>query len=413
MQITALKPQPTLLPKTVANEDGIVCAPDSPVVDVIRACARIANSDATVLLTGETGTGKEVFARMVHTHSVRSKRPFVPVNCAAIPDALLESELFGYVRGAFTGAVASRRGRVAMAEGGTLFLDEVGDLPLPLQVKLLRLLQNHSYEPVGSSESVTGDFRLVAATNRDLSEDVRAGRFRRDLYYRLHVCPLVLPPLRERRSDIAPLFFHFWHKHSETRAVAPAVLRQLENYAWPGNVRELQNLAERLSVCAESPTIILSDLPSSFIDVETRHQDFRSGQVTGAEFVESAGELIDIAEAASRVETGEIAINPVSPMSDDDSTAIPAVPVPSSDEITAPVSMAPLPAPLPTLRLPVDLPRLLRETEEAYIRLALDQTGGNKKEAAHLLGMGRTTLVEKLRRKAAVADAVEKCAEEL
>ena len=350
MQITALKPQSIMLPKAAANEDGIVCAPNSPVVDVIRACARIANSDATVLLTGETGTGKEVFARMVHTHSVRSKRPFVPVNCAAIPDALLESELFGYVRGAFTGAVQSRRGRVAMAEGGTLFLDEVGDLPLPLQVKLLRLLQNHSYEPVGSSESVTGDFRLVAATNRDLSEDVRSGRFRRDLYYRLHVCPLVLPPLRDRRADIAPLFFHFWHKHGETRAVAPAVLRQLENYPWPGNVRELENLAERLSVCAESPTIILSDLPPSFIDVETRHQDFRSGAVTGAEIIENAGALIEIAEEQARAETGEIAIGP---LSDDDSDAIAGVPVASADEITAPVSMAPLPAPLPALRLPV------------------------------------------------------------
>jgi sigma-54 specific flagellar transcriptional regulator A len=402
MQITALKPS-AMLAKPIPNEDGIVCAADSPVVDVIRACARIANSDATVLLTGETGTGKEVFARMVHTHSVRSKRPFVPVNCAAIPDALLESELFGYVRGAFTGAVASRRGRVAMAEGGTLFLDEVGDLPLALQVKLLRLLQNHSYEPVGSSESVTGDFRLVAATNRDLSEDVRAGRFRRDLYYRLHVCPLVLPPLRERRGDIVPLFFHFWQKHGETRAVAPAVLRQLENYSWLGNVRELENLAERLSVCAESPTIILSDLPSSFLNTDTRHLDFGSGAMTGAEIIESAGALIDIAETQARVETGEIAVEPILPLPGDDSDAISGVPVPSADEITSPVSLAPLPAPLPALHLPVDLPRLLRETEEAYIRLALDQTGGNKKEAARLLGMGRTTLVEKLRRKAAVA----------
>jgi sigma-54 specific flagellar transcriptional regulator A len=410
MQITALKPQSTMLPKAIPSEDGIICAVDSPIVDVIRACTRIANSDATVLLTGETGTGKEVFARMVHTHSVRSKRPFVPVNCAAIPDALLESELFGYVRGAFTGAVGSRRGRVAMAEGGTLFLDEVGDLPLPLQVKLLRLLQNHSYEPVGSSESVTGDFRLVAATNRDLSEDVRTGRFRRDLYYRLHVCPLLLPPLRERRSDIAPLFFHFWHKHSETRAVAPAVLRHLENYPWPGNVRELENLAERLSVCAESTTITLSDLPASFLNAETRHLDFGSRAVTGADIIENAGALIDLVEAQSRVETGEIAIGP---LSCDDSDAILGVPLPSTDEITAPVAMAPLPAPLPALRLPVDLPRLLRETEDAYIRLALDHTGGNKKEAAHLLGMGRTTLVEKLRRKAAVADAVEKSGEEI
>jgi len=410
MQITAIQSHTTMLPKSPPNEDGIVCAGNSPIVDVIRACTRIANSDATVLLTGETGTGKEVFARMVHTHSVRSKRPFVPVNCAAIPDALLESELFGYVRGAFTGAVGSRRGRVAMAEGGTLFLDEVGDLPLPLQVKLLRLLQNHSYEPVGSSESVTGDFRLVAATNRDLGEDVRSGRFRRDLYYRLHVCPLVLPPLRERRCDIAPLFFHFWHKHGETRAVAPAVLRHLENYPWPGNVRELENLAERLSVCAESPAILLPDLPSSFLNSETRHLDFGSGAVTGAEIIESAGALIDLAEAQTRVETGELAIGP---LSDDDSAAILGIPAPSADEITAPVSMVPLPAPLPTLCLPVDLPRLLRETEEAYIRLALEQTGGNKKEAAHLLGMGRTTLVEKLRRKAAIASAIESSAEEV
>ena len=411
MQVTALKLQSAMLPKAIPNEDGIVCATNSPVVDVIRACTRIANSDATVLLTGETGTGKEVFARMVHMHSVRSKRPFVPVNCAAIPDALLESELFGYVRGAFTGAVGSRRGRVALAEGGTLFLDEVGDLPLPLQVKLLRLLQNHSYEPVGSSESVTGDFRLVAATNRDLSEDVRSGRFRRDLYYRLHVCPLVLPPLRERRCDIAPLFFHFWNKHGETRAVAPAVLRQLENYPWPGNVRELENLAERLSVCAESPAILLSDLPPSFLNSETRHLDFGSGAVTGAEIIESAGALIDLAEAQTRVDTGEIANDSMSPLSDDDSDAILAIPAPSADEITAPVSLVPLPAPLPTLCLPVDLPRLLRETEEAYIRLALEQTGGNKKEAAHLLGMGRTTLVEKLRRKAAVASAIENSGE--
>jgi sigma-54 dependent transcriptional regulator, flagellar regulatory protein len=408
MQITALKPQSTLLPKPIPNEDGIVCAADSPIVDVIRACTRIANSDATVLLTGETGTGKEVFARMVHMHSVRSKRPFVPVNCAAIPDALLESELFGYVRGAFTGAVASRRGRVAMAEGGTLFLDEVGDLPLPLQVKLLRLLQNHSYEPVGSSESVTGDFRLVTATNRDLSEDVRSGRFRRDLYYRLHVCPLVLPPLRERRSDIAPLFFHFWHKHGETRTVAFAVLRQLENYPWPGNVRELENLAERLSVCAESPTILLSDLPLSFLNSETRHLDFGAGAVTGSEIIEGAGALIEVAEAQTRIDTAEVSMGP---LLDDDSDAITSVPLASADEITSPVSMAPLPVPLPALTLPVDLPRLLRETEDAYIRLALDQTGGNKKEAAHLLGMGRTTLVEKLRRKAAVASASDSSGE--
>jgi len=292
--------------------------------------------------------------------------------------------------------VVSRRGRVSMAEGGTLFLDEVGDLPLALQVKLLRLLQQRTYEPVGSSESVTGDFRLVAATNRDLSEDVRAGRFRRDLYYRLHVCPLVLPPLRERTCDIAPLFFHFWQKHGESRPISPAVIRQLESYPWPGNVRELENLAERLSVCAESSTIGLGDLPPSFFARTVDHGEL--AHVTGADIVEGAGALIDIAEAATQVETGEI---PLAPISEDDDEATPQVTVPRSGEITLPVSLAgPAPSP-PEPRLPVDLPRLLRETEEAYIRLALDQTGGNKKEAARLLGMGRTTLVEKLRRKAA------------
>jgi sigma-54 specific flagellar transcriptional regulator A len=399
MQMTVLKtqgPSPTTQATII---DGVVCASTSPIIDVIRSCRRVAASDATVLLTGETGTGKEVFARMVHTSSVRSKRPFVPVNCAAIPDALLESELFGYVRGAFTGAMVSRRGRVAMAEGGTLFLDEVGDLPLALQVKLLRLLQQRTYEPVGSSESVTGDFRLVAATNRDLGEDVRAGRFRRDLYYRLHVCPLVLPPLRERISDIAPLFFHFWQKHGETRPVSPAVIRQLERYPWPGNVRELENLAERLSVCSESNTIVLADLPPPFFTGVEPVEDFLSGNLTGADIVENAGALIDIAEASTQLDTGEIRLD--SSREDPVAEATPEAAVPKSGEITLPVVIAPMAPALPELRLPVDLPKLLRETEEAYIRLALEQSSGNKKEAARLLGMGRTTLVEKLRRKAA------------
>src|SRR5262245_30960064 len=237
------------------TETALVHAQVSPIADIKRTLLRIAASDATVLLTGETGTGKEVFARLVHASSPRGARQFVPVNCGAIPDALLESELFGYLRGAFTGAVASRRGRVGLAEGGTLFLDEVGELPLGLQVKLLRLLQEKTYEPVGSSESVVANFRLIAATNRDLLEEVKAGRFRRDLYYRLHVCPVRLPPLRERPQDIPQLFSYFWRRRNETRPVAPEVLRTLAAYSWPGNVRELENLVERLSVCAEGNAI--------------------------------------------------------------------------------------------------------------------------------------------------------------
>ncbi|MEO8212649.1 MAG: sigma 54-interacting transcriptional regulator, partial [Myxococcales bacterium] len=244
-----------------AGAFGLVHGPQSPLVDTKRTCARVAASDATVLLTGETGTGKEVFARFIHTHSPRQARGFVPVNCGAIPETLLESELFGYVKGAFTGAASSRKGRVAMAEGGTLFLDEIGELPLSLQVKLLRLLQERSYEPIGSSESVAANFRLIAATNRNLADEVRAGRFRSDLYYRLHVCPVRLPALRERRGDIGPLFHFFWSRRGETRPIEAAVMQCLSSYDWMGNVRELENLVERVSVCAEGEVIRMSDLP--------------------------------------------------------------------------------------------------------------------------------------------------------
>jgi sigma-54 specific flagellar transcriptional regulator A len=248
-------------PSLIDTNTTLIHDERSPLVDVLKACERIAPTDSTVLLTGETGTGKEVFARHLHDHSGRARRHFVPVNCGAIPETLLESELFGHVRGAFTGAIASRKGRVAMAEGGTLFLDEIGELPLSLQVKLLRLLQERTYEPVGSAESVTANFRLIAATNRNLAAEVEAGRFRRDLFYRLQVCPLELPPLRTRRTDIMKLFNHFWTDRGESRPLEPMAIRALELHAWPGNVRELENLVERVSVCTEGPVIRVTDLP--------------------------------------------------------------------------------------------------------------------------------------------------------
>jgi sigma-54 specific flagellar transcriptional regulator A len=398
--------------------DGLVCGPQSPLVDVRRTCLRVAASQATVLLTGETGTGKEVFARLIHAHSPRAKRPFVPVNCGAIPEALLESELFGYVKGAFTGAVHPRKGRVALAEGGTLFLDEIGELPLSLQVKLLRLLQARTYEPVGSSESVAADFRLVAATNRDLLAEVRAGRFRQDLYYRLNVCPIHLPPLRQRRGDVMALFEHFWRAHGERRPVEPGVFIRLERYDWPGNVRELENLVERVSVIAEGTVIRVQDLPPPLSE----------------DLAESA-ELPGVSPSEMDLLTRpSVSLAPVPPVAPDPlpppvmvaAVAAPPPPlsvVPDADlpalvarvpdmDQTPPPEM-PTPAPLlldgvqaqhdlaraGALGLPVNLPSLLRELEEAYIAKALAQTGGNKKEAARLLGMGRTTLVEKLRRR--------------
>ena len=388
--------------------DGLVCGVDSPIIGVRRTCVRVAASQATVLLTGETGTGKEVFARLLHAHSPRARRQFVPVNCGAIPENLLESELFGYVKGAFTGAVTPRRGRVALAEGGTLFLDEVGELPLSLQVKLLRLLQQRTYEPVGSSESVLADFRLVAATNRDLEQEVKAGRFRQDLYYRLNVCPLHLPPLRERRGDVAPLFVHFWRARGEERAIEPPVLKRLEGYEWPGNVRELENLVERVSVVSESAVIRLEDLPEPFFApaeegtegistvVEFPLSPFASGPPTPAPVAPSP---FAPAEAST--------FTPVAPSPAGGRLAtprpLPATPAAETSALAEPAPMAPMSeAPAEgddALVLPVNLPVLLRELEEAYIAKALARTGGNKKEAARLLGLGRTTLVEKLRRR--------------
>jgi sigma-54 specific flagellar transcriptional regulator A len=336
----------------------VIHAPESPLVPVLRGCARIAASDSTVLITGETGTGKEVLARAIHDVSRRAGRPLVPVNCGAIPEALLESELFGYVRGAFTGAISSRRGRISLAEGGTLFLDEIGELPLSLQVKLLRLLQERRYEPVGSAESQSADFRLIAATNRDLEAEVAAGRFRRDLYYRLLVCPVELPPLRERRCDIPLLVHHFWRARGEERPFEPELLRYLEAHPWPGNVRELENLLERLSVCAEGDVIRVSDLPA---------------------------EVRRLAAAADPTLSAPPPPRPFLAL---------APPLPSPREGTAPVAAEPEP-----LAFPIDLPAMLRQLEDAYIDAALQRSSGSKKAAADMLGLQRTTLVEKLRRR--------------
>jgi DNA-binding NtrC family response regulator len=302
---------------------------------VLDRVTRVSDTDASVLIRGETGTGKEVIARLVHASSNRSAGPFVAVNMAAIPEELAESELFGHVRGAFTGADRPRAGRFLTATRGTLFFDEIGEMPRNLQAKLLRVLQDREVIPVGSSEHIPVDVRVIAATHRDLEEMVREGSFREDLYYRLEVVPIEVPALRERRTDIPALVEHFRREVNarERKAVpgfAPEVLDRLTDHDWPGNVRELENLVERLVVVAGNREVMLKDLPGHL-----------------------RLELVDL---------------------DDDRQLD-----------------------LPTAG--VDLRLLLSQLEDRLIGQALARSGGNKNRAAELLGMNRTTLVEKLRRR--------------
>ncbi len=232
---------------------------------VLKAVMKVASTDTTVLLLGESGTGKELIASTLHYQSHRAKGPFVAVNCAALPDNLLEVELFGVEKGAFTGATTSRTGRFELANSGTIFLDEIGEIPLGLQAKLLRVLQERTFERVGSSRSIKADVRVIAATNKNLQEEVRQGNFREDLYWRLNVVPIVLPPLRERRRDIPLLLDYYLNKFNKAYGkrvgITDEALSLLREYAWPGNVRELANTVERLVIMADKDTISPEDLP--------------------------------------------------------------------------------------------------------------------------------------------------------
>ena len=243
--------------------DTIVCA-STAMQDVFRVVERIAAANATVLLTGESGTGKELVARALHLQSGRGSGPFVPINCGAIPADLLESELFGHEKGAFTGAHASKKGLIEQANGGTLFLDEVSELLPQLQVKLLRVLQERELQRVGGEGAIKVDVRVVAATNADLADRITTGQFRADLYYRLNVVSLRLPPLRERVDDVLPLAQHFLRQYDGTNrltGIAPTASELLRSYRWPGNVRELENVVQRAALLAQGDQIEVSDLP--------------------------------------------------------------------------------------------------------------------------------------------------------
>ena len=273
---------------------------------VLDAAAYVASTDATILILGETGTGKELLAKAIHFNSPRRERPFIIINCGAIPKELLESELFGHVRGAFTGALTHRTGKVQAAEGGTIFLDEIGEMPLELQVRILRLVQEREIEKVGTPHQIKVDVRIVAATHRNLEELVARGIFREDLYYRLSVVPLVLPPLRDRPEDIAELVQIFFErskqKHEKGNLAFPSpLLSYFQNYAWPGNIRELENAIARMVLFARGDTIKMTDLPD-FLHPKTSQP--LSIMRTGRKERMSLGELERVAIVEALIECG-------------------------------------------------------------------------------------------------------------
>ncbi|MFA5073251.1 MAG: sigma-54 dependent transcriptional regulator [Nitrospirota bacterium] len=320
---------------------------DSPhMQQVYELIEKIADTDSTVMILGESGTGKELIAKTIHYNSSRSQNPFVPLNCAAIPKDLLESELFGHEKGAFTGAINTRIGRFELAQNGTLFLDEVGELDPSLQVKLLRVLQEREFERVGGIKTIKINVRILAATNKDLDKATQEGKFREDLFYRLNVIPLTLPPLRKRTEDIPLLIDHFIREFTRKRKREPFTFSKeamncLLSYSWPGNIRELENLIERLTILVAHKIIHSSDLPEKFQQAAPCRQE------DGAE--------------------------------------------------TAPFSLAPgksrdIPA------SGIDLGAAINEMEKDLILKALGKSGGVKSKAAELLGLNRTTLLERMKK---------------
>ncbi|CEP66757.1 Signal transduction response regulator, receiver domain [Moorella glycerini] len=280
----------------VYGEKNIIAVSEN-MLAAIGLAKKVACTETTVLITGESGTGKELLARFIHTHSLRSKKPFIPFDCTTLPENLMETELFGYQKGAFTGAVANKPGIIEIARGGTLFLDEIGELPLNLQAKLLRVLQEHQYRRVGGNEFLPADVRFIAATNRNLEQMVAAGQFRADLFYRLHVFPIKIPPLRERPEDIPVLATRFLQQFARqyektARTLSPPAQRLLEAYPWPGNVRELQNVIERAVLLAEGEIIYPAHLPSTL----TRNDSPVNIELAGESFKEVKRKHLEILE---------------------------------------------------------------------------------------------------------------------
>jgi len=338
-----------MLPGSTFSVDSIVTAKSPRMRAVFDLVRTIADSNGTILITGESGTGKEIVANMIHHQSRRRFRPFVAASCAIFSDTLIESELFGHERGAFTGAIKDRPGRFEQAQGGTVFLDDVDDVPLSMQVKLLRVLQNHTVERLGAVRATAVDVRIVAGTKRELKELVAEGKFRDDLYYRLNVIPVALPPLRERRDDIPALMDHFLERffHQRSLPVPPipsAIRSAFLWYSWPGNVRELENLCERIALTCTGGRLDARNLPAAMLQA-------------GAEAESEGGPKVVSPEPAPAVQ-------------------------PRGDNELSPVS----------------LDDRLRELEADLISWALRVTAGNKSRAAQLLKIKRSTLGDHIRR---------------
>jgi len=372
-----------------------VLAGDSPAMRSLRALIRrVATSDSTVLILGESGTGKELVAQSIHRLSTRHSNRFVPVNCGAIPADLLESELFGHTKGAFTGALADRRGRFELANSGTLFLDEIGDMRLDMQVKLLRVLQERVIDRVGDDRSIPVNVRVVAATHRQLEESISQGKFRADLFYRLNVVPLYVPALRDRGDDVTILFDHF-AKRCATPGQLPIRasedLREwMTSYSWPGNCRELLNLVERLTVFWPAQDLSLKSIPSSMLPRG-------ASTVVGASSPDEQAAILELFQGdenlMSAKEAAHAAADCVSDVAD---LAVAELVIRESSSNWS----AELPAAAaPTLsNATVDLKQMLADFESAWIREAMKVTEGNITHAAELLGLARTTLIERLRK---------------
>ena len=358
-------------PRVQARSGEVFLGESGAAQELRQITRRVAQSDATVLITGESGAGKEVIARSIHAQSRRARMPFVAVNCGAIPEALMESELFGHVKGAFTGATQSRVGRFAAAAAGTLLLDEVGELALHLQVKLLRVLQERAFTPLGAAEALPMTARVLAATNRDLEAMVAAGQFREDLYYRLNVIKLHVPPLRDRGDDILELARNFLRRAAaaETKNVLrfdDDVTLCLKNYAWPGNVRELEHAMTQATVMAPGETLTLADLP-----VRVRAAFFAS--VVTVPLAPVGSGSVGVAGATSG-------------------------PMPVASSASTPEAPPPLLSLPPVGETGVDLDATLAHVERLIVLDVLRLTGGNKNRAAALLRLPRTTFLERMKR---------------